>query len=262
MADGIFEHVAGRVQHHVDSYFHTVLNATLVSVVRVTIPGTISKSPTGVKKPTKEDVRVLAKRIHGNILGTGVLPSAVPNAAGRPVRIEWEAGSPNNLAMVVPRGQVKGVRVLRSEAEVLEHLKANTVFRRPKGGTAKLRVKKKGARTAFVSASAWRAAARRLQARAGNFVAGWQAAGQAAGSTAVERTVQARGEYSYRGSVTKATKSELEAENLAAPSADLRRYQKKVLRPRMASETRYFSQRFLKFMVRAIKKEMRGGMVK
>lgn len=251
----IFEHVAGRVEHHVQHYWKTVANAAFTSVVRATIPGTPLKSPTGVKSPTKKDVAQLKKRVISNVLGNGVLPSAVPNVYGEPVGYEYQEGSPTAMPLVVNRARKPAPGTLTTVPAVLEHLKKNTVFKRR--GTVKLRERTARGKLAFVTAGAWRGAARALSLRAGNFVYGWVSAGAAIGSSSVQRTVLANGTYTGNGSVLSHSVTSIEAENKSAPSPDLKRYSKDVLAKRMADEQVYFRERFKKFMLRAIKQDFR-----
>lgn len=253
----IFEHVAGRVEHHVQHYWKTVANAAFTSVVRATIPGTPLKSPTGVKSPTKKDVAQLKKRIVSNVLGNGVLPSAVPNAYGEPVGYSYDDGSPTAMPLVVNRARKPAPGTLTTVPQVLAHLKKNTIFKRR--GKVKLRERTARGKTAFVTAGAWRGAARALSLRAGNFVYGWERAGVAVGSSSVPRTVLANGSYTGNGAVLSHSLTSLEAENRSAPSADLKRYSRDVLGKRMADEQVYFRGRFMKFMLRAIKKDFHAA---
>lgn len=247
-------YAASRVEHHVAAYHKAVMGAALTSVVRVTIPGNPSKAPTGVKSPTKKDVAILRQRIRANILGNGILPSAVPNVHGEPVNFQFSDGSPSPIPLVLNRARRSAAHTLTSPQAVISHLQATTRFRRVK--SVRLRERKKGGPAAFVTAAAWRGAARILANRAGNFVAGWSAAASAIGSTAVARTVLAGGAYSRSGTAH-ASATELAATNSAAPSPDLRRYQQSYLRGRLDSETAYFRQRFQKFMLAAIKKDLK-----
>lgn len=259
MAKGIFETVADRVNHHVGVYQETVKKAALGSVVRVTIPGTPQKAQeAGSAKPRKADVRLLAQRVQSNILGSGALPSAVPNQYGEPVNFDIPEGAPAMPLVVNRSSAASAANVLRSGSEVVSHIRANTEFVKRK--SVRMRVRKAGSKTAFTTARAWREAAKTLKARAGNFVSGWAAAAERLGSNAVQRTVQSGGRYDYRGGVQKSTAEELEASNAGAPSADLQRYQREVLDKRLKSETRYYAGKFLKYMVAALKKDMRRGM--
>lgn len=251
--EAIFAHVAGRVEHHVAHYWKTVANAAFTSVVRATIPGTPQKSPTGVKSPTKKDVAQLKKRIVSNVLGNGVLPSAVPNVYGEPVGYSYDEGSPTAMPLVLNRARGSAPGTLTTVPQVLAHLKKNTVFTRR--GKVKLRERTAKGKTAFVTAGAWRGAARALSLRAGNFVYGWQSAAAALGSSSVARTVLSNGTYTGNGAVISHSQTSLDAENTSAPSADLKRYSADVLRKRMADEQVYFRERFKKFMLRAIKRD-------
>lgn len=251
----IFAHVAGRVEHHVAHYWKAVAGAAFTSVVRATIPGTPLKSPTGVKSPTKKDVAALKKRIVSNVLGNGVLPSAVPNAYGQPVSYAFAEGSPTAMPLVVNRAKKPVPGMLTTVPQVLAHLKKNTLFKRR--GSVKLRERTARGKLAFVTAGAWRGAARALSLRAGNFVFGWSRAAEAIQSSSVRRTVLSNGTYTGNGAVISHSQTSLEAENTSAPSADLKRYSREVLGKRMRDEQVYFRDRFRKFMLRAIKQDFR-----
>ena len=237
-----------------------ILRAAFNSVLAVTPP-----NKPGNRKLTQAAVKSLRKRILRDVIGSEDtkkpnLRTAVPNREGKPFLFRGDGG---NMPLVVPRVKSKKGRSLIALANAAQVVDLWTRITQYKNTAHRYALAGVGLR--WVSAADWVKAAKALELRAGELLAGWDAAARRIGSGSLDKVLPKNAKVHRRGwaSVPEDTGKYVmswEAENPNAGSRQVARYVERHLLRRLNSEAAYYAEQFRDHYLKAVKNHIRKKM--
>ena len=230
-----------------------ILRAAFNSVLAVTPP-----NKPGNKKLTQAAVKELRRRILRDVIGSEDLKkpnlrTAVPNREGVPFLFRGDGG---NMPLVVPRVKSKRGRSLIALANAGQVVELWTRITQYNNTAHRYAVAGVGLR--WVSAADWVKAAKVLELRAGDLLAGWDAAARCIGSGSLDKVLPKNARVHRRGWASVPEDGgryvmDWEAENPNAGSKSIARYVGRNLARRLNSEAAYYAEQFRQHYLKAVK---------
>lgn len=156
----------------------SVANRVIAATLPYSIQEARTKSPSRVL--TKKPLNALKKRIQGDI--SGKIQSAFVGKDGESM-IDIKGDS--YMPFIVPRGKQKPTFLVTNTNLLLNHLKNNTKVTNSK--KVMTRYMKKGASIIWTTKETINDLVKRLQARVGNFISGWDKLAQKIGNKTLQK---------------------------------------------------------------------------